>query len=120
MLGPDIGMHHRLCLVRGVGEDFLGLLGKRELSRRRDSLHEDAVSLDLSSHLLRLHVETGEDLLDDVLTLAQYSEQQVLRFDDLGSELGSLVAREKECPARLFVVLLKHRRFSLVSNRANE
>ncbi len=91
MLGADVGVHHRLGLVGGVREDLLGFLGERELGRRGDALHEDPIALDLPADVLRLHVEAGEDLLDDVLALAEDPEQEVLRLDDLRAELGGLV-----------------------------
>ena len=67
-----------------------------------------AVALDLAAHVLGLDVEAREDLLDDVLALAEDAEQEVLGLDDLGAELGGLVAGEEERAARLLVVLLKH------------
>ena len=109
MLRPDVGMHHRLRLVRGVGEDLLGLLGEGELGRRGDPLDEDAVALDLAADFLGLDVEAGEDLLDDVLAFAEDPEQQVLGFDHLGAELGSLVTGKEEGAAGFLVVLFKHR-----------
>src|SRR6266545_1986976 len=112
VLGPDVRVHHGLRLVRGVGQDLLGFLRERQLGRRRNALDEDAVSLDFAADLLRLDVEAGEDLLDDVLPLAEDAEQQVLGLDHLGAELGGLVAREEESSARFLVVLLKHRRRS--------
>jgi hypothetical protein len=95
VLRPDVRVHHGFGLVRGVRQDLLGLFGEWQLGRRRDPLDEDAVPLDLPAHLLRLDVEAGEDLLDDVLPLAEDAEQQVLGLDHLGAELGGLVAREE-------------------------
>jgi hypothetical protein len=112
VLGPDVGVHHGFRLVGGVGEDLLGLLRERQLGGRGDPLDENAVPLDLAANLLRLDVEAGEDLLDDVLTLAEDAEQQVLGLDHLGAELGGLVAGEEEGAAGFLVVLLKHRRVS--------
>ncbi len=108
VLRADVGVHHRLGLVRGVGQDLLRLLGERQLGRRGDALDEDPIPLDLAAHVLRLDVEAAENLLDDVLALAEDPEQQVLGFDHLGAELRGLVPREEERAARLLVVLLKH------------
>jgi len=108
VLGPDVGMHHRLRLVRGVGEDLLGLLRERELLRGGHALDEHAVALDLAADLLRLHVEALEDLLDDVLALAEDPEEDVLGLDDLRAQLRGLVTGEEEGPPRLLVVFLEH------------
>ena len=108
VLRADVGMHHRLRLVRGVGEDLLRLLRERELLRRRDALHEDAVPLDLAPDVVGPDVEAGEDLLDDVLPLAQDAEKDVLGLDHLRAELRRLVAGEEEGPAGFLVVLLEH------------
>ena len=117
MLGPDVRVHHRLRLVRGVGEDLLRFLGERQLRRRGDSLDEDAVAFDLAPNLLRLHVEAGEDLLDDVFPFAEDPEQEVLGLDDLRAQLGGFVAREKERAPRFFVVFLKHPRHLVARRR---
>ena len=109
MLGPDVRVHHGFRLVRGVGEDLLGFLREGQLGGRGDPLDEDAVPLDLAADLLRLDVEAGEDLLDDVLPLAEDAEQEVLGLDHLGAELGGLIAGEEEGPPRFLVVFLKHR-----------
>ena len=109
VLRADVGMHHRLGLVRGVGEDLLRLLRERQLLRRGDALDEDAVALDLPPDVVRLDVEAGEDLLDDVLALAKDAEEDVLGLDDLRAELRRLVAGEEQGPAGFLVVLLEHR-----------
>ncbi len=108
MLGADVGVHHRLGLVRGVREDLLGLLRERQLLGGGNALHEHAIALDLAADVVGLHVEAGEDLLDDVFTFAQDAEQDVFRLDDLRAQLGGLVTREEECPPGLLVVFLEH------------
>ena len=114
MLGPDVGVHHRLRLVRGVGEDLLRLLRERELLRRGDALDEDAVALDLAADVVGLHVEAGEDLLDDLLAFAKDPEEDVLGLDDLRAELRGLVPGEEEGPAGLLVVLFEHRQTTVL------
>src|SRR5262249_13616588 len=93
----------------GVRENLLRLLGERQLLRGGDALHEHAVALDLAPDVVRLHVEAREDLLDDLLPLAQDAEEDVLRFDDLRAQLRSFVAGEEEGAASFFVVLFEHR-----------
>ena len=117
VLRADVGMHHRLRLVRGVGEDLLRLLRERQLLRGGDALDEDAVALDLAADLVGLHVEAGEDLLDDLLALAEDAEQDVLGLDDLGAELRRLVPGEEQGPARLLVVLFEHRQMTVSTPR---
>jgi hypothetical protein len=108
VLRTDVGMHHRLRLVGGVGEDLLRLLGERELLGRGDALDEDPVPLDLLPDVVGLHVEAREDLPGDVLALPEDAEEDVLRLDHLRAELRGLVSGEEQSAARFLVVLLEH------------
>ena len=104
------GVQHRLGFVRGVGKDLLRFLGQRQLGGRGDALDENAFALDLAANVFRPGVEATEELGDGLLALPQDAEQHVLGLDHPASELGGLVAGEKQCPPRLLVELLEHGR----------
>ena len=108
MLGADVLVEHRLRLVRGVGEDLLRFFGEGELGRGGDAVDEEPVALDFTADLLGLHVEAGEDLLDDLLAFAQDAEQDVLRLDDARAQLGCFVSGEEEGAACFLVVFFEH------------
>ena len=108
MLGADVLVEHRLRFVRGVREDLFRLLGKRQFGRRGDAVDEEPVAFHLAADLLRLDVEAGEDLLDDLLPLAEDAEEDVLGLDDAGAELRCFVSGEEECAAGFLVVFFEH------------
>jgi hypothetical protein len=117
VLGADVRVQHRLGLMRRVREDLLGLLGKRQLGRRRDAVDEQAVAFDFPADLLGLDVEPRENFFDDLFPLAQDAEEDVLGFDDAGAELGRFVAGEEECAAGFLVVFLEHVSGAAVGSR---
>ncbi len=108
VLGTDRGVQHALGLMRGIGQDLLGLFGEGELGGGGDALDEDALAFDLAADVFGLHLEAPEDLADRLLAFAEYAEQDVLGFDDPAAELAGLVAGEEESTSGFFIVLLKH------------
>src|SRR4029079_12020436 len=108
VLGADVLVEHRLRLVRGVGKNLLRFLGERQLRGRRDAVDEEAVALDFTADLLRLHVEAGEDLLDDFFPFGEDAEEDVLRLDDTRAELRGFITGEEEGTACFLVVFFEH------------
>jgi hypothetical protein len=94
--------------VGGIGEDLLRLLGERELGGGGDAVDEETVAFDLPADLLRLDVEAGKDLFDDLFPLAEDAQEDVLGLDDARAELRCFISGEEKSAASFLVVLFEH------------
>src|SRR6185503_8856843 len=80
----------------GTLKDPLRLRGERYLLGRRDALLEDGLAPDLLPNAGRRHLRQRKDSRNEALHVARQAEEDVLRFDRGGTQLGGLDPREEE------------------------
>jgi len=97
MLVAHGGLAQDLRLVGGEQQDAAAVVCKGEIGGRLRVGHPRN-GAELLAQLFARKLEAHQQLLHDLVALAQQAEEDVLGGDSLGSRPGRLVASEKESP----------------------
>ena len=104
MLGADIFVAHVAGLLRGVLEDLLAPLGRRNIAQDQPALALGKALFDLPLHLRDTHLDPLQRLDRDAFSILQESEDDVLGQELVGMEALGLLLRQYGkyllCPLR--------------------